>query len=399
MPILLLGASVLLLILCLLLIWSGQGSSKQAKAAVLQWYRTRKQEIESDSLIPAESKQQLLVELDARVLEDIDNASQALSSGPQPVADQPLVWLKPLLIVVLFVAGTTLYWYLGGARDIFIAEELSEIDGNTDAAGVARVIAQVESRVRQTPDNAHYWALLARYYTAGNRHLDALSAYEELLRLGPDDASALALAAQAEYLLEQRKLTATAMQRAKRALELEPRQMTALGLLGIAAFEQEQFQQAIEYWQRLLSGVDTNNSSLAVIEQGIARARMQLGQQPAEQTLLPAVVVQVSLAAGAAAKPEDTVFVLARIPGQRMPIAVKKYQVADLPLAVRIDDRDSMLENRKLSAYAGVEIVARVSPSGKPGQQYSTLEAIAGPVEAAIEAPRLSLQLAAPRQP
>jgi len=362
MPILLLGASVLLLILCLLLIWSGQGSSKQAKAAVLQWYRTRKQEIESDSLIPAESKQQLLVELDARVLEDIDNASR-------------------------------------GARDIFIAEELSEIDGNTDAAGVARVIAQVESRVRQTPDNAHYWALLARYYTAGNRHLDALSAYEELLRLGPDDASALALAAQAEYLLEQRKLTATAMQRAKRALELEPRQMTALGLLGIAAFEQEQFQQAIEYWQRLLSGVDTNNSSLAVIEQGIARARMQLGQQPAEQTLLPAVVVQVSLAAGAAAKPEDTVFVLARIPGQRMPIAVKKYQVADLPLAVRIDDRDSMLENRKLSAYAGVEIVARVSPSGKPGQQYSTLEAIAGPVEAAIEAPRLSLQLAAPRQP
>ncbi len=400
MALLLLGALALLLVLCLLFIWSGRGSAVQAKAAVLHWYQTRKQEIDSESLASVESRQQLLTELEVRVLEDIDSDSQGASSSLQQVVEKDFAWLKPLLVAVLFSAGIALYWVLGAAKDVFIVEELSRIDSSSEAAAIAGVIEQVESRVRKTPNNAHYWALLARYYTADGRHLDALEAYEQLLRLGPNDASVLALAAQSEYILEDRQLTARVLQRAKRALELEPRQITALGLLGIAAFEQEQFQQAINYWQRLLGGGDYQNASRAVIEQGIARARAQLElqgvEQPAQLELLPAVVAQISLAEGSAANAGDTVFVLARVPGERMPIAVKKYRVSDLPLEVRIDDRDSMLESRKLSAQASVEIVAQVSPSGRPGQQYSILEAVAGPVKAAIEAPRLSLDLAMP---
>lgn len=395
MPVLMMATLFLLLVLCLIFLWSGRTSAVQTKAAVLQWYQARKLEINSDPVVSAEGKQQLLAELDARVLEDIDSDQ---TTPLQRTAEVSLAWLKPLLIVVLFCAGIVLYWFLGAAKDVFIAEELAAIDSKTDVAAITGVIEQVESRILQTPDNAHYWALLARYYTSSGRHIDALAAYEELIRLGPNDSSALALAAQSEYLLEQRRLTPRAEQRARRALELEPMQVTALGLLGIAAFEQEQFQLAIEYWQHLLAGGDSQSASRSVIEQGIARARAQLeqqgAQQPEQRESLPAVVVEVSLAKGSVAEAGDTVFVLARLPGQRMPIAVKRYRVEDLPLELRLDDRDSMLEDSKLSAYGAVEIVAQVSPSGRPGQQYSTLQAMAGPVKATIEAPRLSLELA-----
>ena len=397
MIVLFLGILIMLVVLGLSFIWPRKSSEVQSKAVLLSWYKTRKQEINSDLLVSVESKDQLLAELDERVMEDIDNDQQKLSFAQQQVANKNFPWVKPLLIIVLFFAATGLYWVLGASKDVYIAEELFGDDGTiADAAAMSGVIGQIESRLSQTPDNAYYWLLLARYYTERGRHLDSLKAYDELLRLEPNDASFFALAAQSEYLLENRKLTERVFVRARRALELDPIEITALGLLGIGAFEQNQFQQAIDYWERLLNAGVYESAARDVIRQGIFRARAQLGSKnnaAIDSQLLPAVIVQVSLAESGLVNPQDTVFILARVPGQKMPIAVQKHRVIDLPLEIRIDDRDSMLEGRKLSDQAVVEVVAQISPSGKPGRQYSTLEALGGPVKAEIQAPILSLVL------
>jgi cytochrome c-type biogenesis protein CcmH len=78
----------------------------------------------------------------------------------------------------------------------------------------------------------------------------------------------------------------------------------------------------------------------------------------------------------AGASPEDTVFVFARPPdGSRMPIALVRARVRDLPLAFTLDDSTAMLPDRKLSQHADVVLGARVSRSGNATPQPGDLEA------------------------
>ena len=67
---------------------------------------------------------------------------------------------------------------------------------------------------------------------------------------------------------------------------------------------------------------------------------------------------------------EATVFIIARDPAQPVPpIAVTRRRLSELPTAVELSDRESMVPGRDLSGFPEIELVARVSRSGQPNQQ------------------------------
>jgi cytochrome c-type biogenesis protein CcmH len=83
----------------------------------------------------------------------------------------------------------------------------------------------------------------------------------------------------------------------------------------------------------------------------------------------------------AKAAPDDTVFVFAKaLQGPRMPLAVVRAKVSDLPLAFNLDDSSAMSPELKLSGFPEVKIEARVSKSGdaiaKPGDLIGTLSPV-----------------------
>jgi cytochrome c-type biogenesis protein CcmH len=79
--------------------------------------------------------------------------------------------------------------------------------------------------------------------------------------------------------------------------------------------------------------------------------------------------IQVSVALDPALEektsPEDTLFIFARaVKGPRMPLAIVRKQVKDLPLTVTLDDSQAMSPQMVLSNFPEVSIGARVSKTG-----------------------------------
>ena len=72
--------------------------------------------------------------------------------------------------------------------------------------------------------------------------------------------------------------------------------------------------------------------------------------------------------------PKDTLFIFARsVDGPRMPIAVVRKQMSDLPLTVVLDDSASMMEQRRLSRFDKVVVSARISRTGDAMPQQGDL--------------------------
>lgn len=75
------------------------------------------------------------------------------------------------------------------------------------------------------------------------------------------------------------------------------------------------------------------------------------------------------------AKPDDTVFVFARAAnGPRMPLAVLRAKVSELPLKYRLDESMAMQPGMNLSHFEQVVVVARISPSGEAMPQKGDLQ-------------------------
>lgn len=90
-------------------------------------------------------------------------------------------------------------------------------------------------------------------------------------------------------------------------------------------------------------------------------------------SLSPALVGKVA--------PTDTVFILARAAqGPRMPLAVFRKQVKDLPIQFTLDDSMAMQPQMKLSGFKQVIVVARVSKSGTAMAQAGDFEGLSAAI-------------------
>jgi cytochrome c-type biogenesis protein CcmH len=353
------------------------GADQDLERANLEWFRLRQQELaeEGNDALQADARLRLLEDEQGNPAVDAD----VLSSHAFPA------WVL-LPLVAIFSAG--LYYYLGAAPDVMISRQLQSLDENSTPQQMELLMRTIEQRSEQRPDNLHYVAMLGRYYMAEQDYDRAARFYGELSEVAPEDAQALAYAAQAQYLAAGRELSDAVRLRAEQALAIDPHQRTALGLLGMASYEQGQYRAAIGYWQRLVALESPQSETARMISGVIDSAREKLGESPpgpvvaqVEPSASAGVTVRVVLPEGAVADTGDTVFVLARdaTSDSRMPIAVQRLQVGQLPLTLRLDDSNSMA-GRKLSDVESMVVLVQVSPDGRPGEASATWLGRAGPL-------------------
>jgi cytochrome c-type biogenesis protein CcmH len=234
--------------------------------------------------------------------------------------------------------------------------------------------------------------MLARSYSVLGRFDDALPAYKHADALQPNNATLLADYADAVAAIRGSVDNPESTALVERALAADPAQPKALALAGTIAFDRGDFKGAVERWQKMADSLPADSAMLKQVQASIAEARQRAGMPVASPaapqvatkaaagssisgtvTLAPALAVQAGR--------DDTVFVFARaVGGGRMPLAVQRAKVSDLPLAFKLDDSMAMTPTATLSSARQVIVGARISKSGNAIPQAGDLSGEAAPV-------------------
>ncbi|TBW36014.1 c-type cytochrome biogenesis protein CcmI [Azotobacter chroococcum] len=285
----------------------------------------------------------------------------------------------PMVVALLVpLLGYGLYLHWGASDKLELARQFDE-----QPKTLEEMTARLEEAVKVQPDSAEGWYFLGRTYMAQERPVDAVRAFEQAARLAQRPPEILGQWAQALYFAEGKRWNPQMQALTDEALAADPAEVTSLGLLGIASFEERRFADAAGYWERLVAILPEGDPSRAAIVGGIARAREQAGMPESAPATASQVELKVSVALApelaGKVQPDDSVFVFARaVSGPPMPLAVERLRVADLPAQVALSDADAMMPQLRLSNFAEVQLVARVSRAGNPtaGDWVGQLDAV-----------------------
>ena len=360
-------------------------------------------------------------DLERRVLEESTAAPDAGTSMPSragALTAAIIAGALPIAALIIYVALGNFDAFSGRAAPASAAAGKHDISPEQ----IARMIAELEARLEKDPGNAEGWAILARTYYQLNRFPEATRAYERAAALVPDDARLLADFADA-LAAAQGGLQGKPLELVARALAIDPTQWKALALAGTAAFERKDYAQAVAHWERMKAGVPPGSQIAQSIDSSIVEARDLGGLKATAAAALPAppvvakgpaaaaskapraaasagtVAGTVTLAPALAAKvlPDDVVFIFARpVQGPRMPLAIMKKQVRELPIAFTLDDSMSMSPATALSNAAEVIVGARISRSGQAIPQSGDVEGFSPPVKVGARGVAVVIEKAIP---
>jgi cytochrome c-type biogenesis protein CcmH len=137
------------------------------------------------------------------------------------------------------------------------------------------LVGRLEEEAGTQPDNPKVWSLLFPLYQKIGQPGQAIDALERLIELEGRRVDLLAQLAQIKFFVAGRSLTDEVHALIDEILDKDPREPTALGILGVEAFDDGRYEQAINYWRRALAGFGDNESAQAM-RSGIAVARQRL---------------------------------------------------------------------------------------------------------------------------
>lgn len=310
--------------------------------------------------------------------------------------------------VMVPLVALLIYQQRGASDEVALVQTLAGLNEESTDGSLQPLIdfqRDLEKYTRDNPDEAEYWFILASMRMDMQDFDGAVDAYQSASELLPEDISLHARLAEAQFLADGYLLTEAVREHIDIVLAEDPNDTTVLGILGITAFRAEQYEAAIQFWQRSLQALPPFSPAAESIRASIEQAQIAGGlvtQEPGPES--PAVSgisfdVAVSLKDSITAESSDTVFVFARqFNGPPMPVVVQRITVGDLPARLRLDDSKVMIEGRKLADFEQLELVARLSYSGQPTAQSGDYEVVIGPVNPTEISETIQLQIAEPIQ-
>lgn len=381
-------------------LWRGtsKNNSVARDAANLEILRDQIAEMDVDlknGLLTSELYEQGKRELQGRVLEEVGGeqvAQPVVSRSPFKILAIVLSLLLPLLTVGLYMKV--------GSLDAFSDRIAHGGTSNMGAPLTAASISALEKKIEANPADGESLVMLARSYLDSERYAESVQAFEKLTKLIADEAWVWADYADALAMAQGQTLRGKPTELINKALALDPNHAKGLALAGSAAMERGDFAAAIQHWEKLRVQLQPESEDAKMIDSGLAEARKLLshikdGKSPMLEQINRSAqnapvssgkeritgTVTISDALKGKLSPDDTVFVLARAAeGPKIPLAILRKQVRDLPLTFELDDSMAMAPQMKLSAFDKVVVVARTSKAGAAKPQPGDAQGMSQPL-------------------
>jgi cytochrome c-type biogenesis protein CcmH len=406
------GALLALLTLVLLTrpLWRRGGAAPAAAAAVTSLRQQLEQlgALNKSGALGEAQYNEARLALERRIVEAVVTAEGA-AAPVVAAAPKGLMAGLSAFVCAVAVAG---YAWLG--TPVALNGELAAAPTDSRHAITAEqiegMIEKLSARLKDNPNDADGWAMLGRSHAVLGRPEQALPAFKQAVALRADDAVLLADYADALAVANGRSLDGEPMRLVEQALKIDPNNLKALSLAGTHAFNQQDYPLAVKHWEKLVQ-LAPGGELAQQIQGGVDEARKRADEArktaggaapvtPAAPPKAPAAATGTSVsgtvtlapALAAKARPDDTLFVFARAAeGPRMPLAILRKQVKDLPLTFTLDDSMAMTPTAKLSSSPRVIVGARISARGQATPQPGDLQGFSAPV--APGAAGLSIQI------
>ena len=337
-------------------------------------------------------------ELERSLLEDVGGSTAHAVPSTSANASLISAIVVGIAIPVITVA---LYQHLGGGFEA-IHPELAQSAVKTEAheGTIENMVVQLKERLAKNPSDAEGWSMLGRSYYFLKRYNEAAQSYGKVVEIiGETEPDVLADYADTVAMASGRSMKGKPYELVKKALTLQPAHEKSLWLAGSAAYEEKDYAGALGYFEKLMQvfppeseNYEQMKRNIGEIQELMAKSGMKVPPIAATATApVRAATAATNATAGGGAKitgtvklnpaltakadPTDTVFIFARAAqGPRMPLAIVRKQVKDLPITYTLDDSLAMNPAMKLSNFQQVVVGARVSKSGNAMPQSGDLQ-------------------------
>jgi cytochrome c-type biogenesis protein CcmH len=349
-------------------------------AIALQRLAELKEQLQAGALTQ-ELYEEQLAELELALSDDLDIQSQIKTSQSSGR------WMATVLVFAIPLVAGSLYWTLGNYPSLSQVEQAAVVAPELEQMN--KMVEGLAERLQKQPDDALGWTMLGRSYKYLQQNDKAVVAFEHAYKLIGDQVEIMLLYADALAFVNDQQLAGKPAELVFKALAMEPDNVTGLWLGGMAKAQTGEFVAAMDLWKKLETLLPPGSEAQQEIQGLMAKLATEIPEgatqeKPAQQAKagrtgsqpVASIDVQVSLAPELQklASPGDTVFIYAQsLSGPKMPLAIVRKQVSELPLTVNLTDAMAMTPTMKLSNFTQVKLLARVSKSGEATQQPGDL--------------------------
>lgn len=347
-------------------------------------YHEHKAEIEADyqqGKLDQESYQYLLAELDKSLLQDIE---QHKNSTAELAQQKPMSILWPIGLSLFVLVFSIAMYSKNGAYQQLNQPRVSQAQSNQQQANAQsqeqalhQQMEQLLQRTKDQPQDTEAWYSLGQTYVGMGEFERAIAAFDQVIAIEGVHADLLGAKAQATYYAAEQQITPQVQALIDQALAIDASDPSTNILLGMHNFMSQRYQDAINYWQKVIES-GRENVNVQALQQAVNEAQSRLSltgnNEDATTDTGPQIRLNVSLSdeiGQILANGEDKVVFVYAVPanGARMPVAAVKVMASDLPLEIVLNDARAMSPQMNLSSVERVNIYAVVSQLGGAGIQ------------------------------
>ena len=345
--------------------------------------------------------------------EDTDVGSESKVSGA-PNGNKTAIVVSLLVPVMAFA----LYNHLDGGAQALHPENVQtsmQVEGHQGT--LEEQVRKLQDHLQANPDDVEGRVMLARSYYFLKQYRAASDAFARAVTLtGEQDANLLADYADALAMANGRNMAGQPYEIVKKALQVEPTHQKSLWLAATATYQAQDYKTTLQYWEKLIQQFPPGSENYVQMQRNIAEVQQLLGmpvdpqvaasltseasasEQPAKSGAASVSgIVQLDPSLQSKVSPTDTLFVFARaVSGPRMPLAIVRKQVSDLPLTFTLDDSSAMNPAMRISNFPQVVVGARISKSGNAMPQSGDLSGSTDPVAVGSSGLQITINNAVP---